>query len=123
MPTTVLVADDSEIMRKVITHFLKDDSEIEVLGEVGNFAQTMLLAIKLHPHVVVLDLHMSDERIVTPSQIKASLNGSRLIAMSIWKDHETKSLAEAYGAVTLLDKTRLASELIPAIKRYANGWF
>jgi DNA-binding NarL/FixJ family response regulator len=120
MSTTVLLADDSEIMRKAIMYFLKDDSDIEVLAEGANFAQTMLLAIKLQPHVILLDLHMNDERTVTPSQVKASLNGSRLIAMSIWKDDETKSLAETYGALTLLDKATLGSELIATIKRYAN---
>src|ERR1700686_60502 len=120
MLTTVLLADDSEIMRKVIMHFLKDDSEIEVLGEGANFAQTMLLAIKLQPHVIILDLHMRDENSVTPSQIKASLNGWGLIALVTWNDEEPKSLAETFGAVMLLDKVNLAAELIPAIKRYAN---
>jgi DNA-binding NarL/FixJ family response regulator len=120
MPTTVLLADDSEIMRKAIMYFLKDDSDIEVLGEGANFAQTMHLAIKLQPHVILLDLHMNDERTVTPSQFKSSLNGSRLIAMSIWNDEVTKSLAETYGALTLLDKATLGSELIATIKRYAN---
>jgi DNA-binding NarL/FixJ family response regulator len=120
MPTTVLVADDSEIMRKVIKHFLKDDSDIEVLTKAANFSQTMKLATKLQPHVVLLDLHMNDENRVTPAQVKASLIGSQLIAMSIWQDDETKSLAETFGAVTLLDKANLATQLIPAIKRYAK---
>ena len=120
MATTVLLADDSEVMRKVIRYFLQDDLDIDVLAESANFTQTMLLATKLQPHVIVLDLHMGDEYAVTPSQIKASLNGSRLIAMSIWNDNETKSLAETFGAVALLDKATLATELIPAIKRYAQ---
>ena len=120
MSTTVLLADDSPVMRKVIKHFLKDDLNIVVVAEGANFAQTMKLALILQPHVIVLDLHMGDEYAVTPSQIKASLNGSRLIAMSIWNDNETKSLAETFGAVALLDKATLATELIPAIKRYAQ---
>src|ERR1700726_4358852 len=107
-------------MRKVIKHFLKDDSDIEVLAESANFAQTMLLATKLQPHVIILDLHMGDEHAVTPSQFKSSLNGSRLIAISVWIDEVTKSLAETFGAVTFLDKATLATELIPAIKRCAK---
>lgn len=101
--------------------YLKDDADIEVLAVGDDFAQTMKLATELRPHVVVLDLHMSDENTVTPSQVKASLSGSRLIAMSFWKDDETKSLAETFGAVTLLDKTTLATDLIPAIKRYSEN--
>ena len=120
MPTSVLLADDSEIMRKVIKQCLKDDLDIVVLAEGANFAQTILLATKLQPHVIVLDLHMSDERTVTPSQFKSSLGGSRLIAMSIWNDEATKSLAETFGAVAFLDKATLATELIPAIKQYAQ---
>ncbi len=63
---------------------------------------------------------MTDENDVTPSQIKSSLAGSRLLAISLWNDEETKALADSYGAIALLDKTKLAQKLIPAIKRYAK---
>jgi DNA-binding NarL/FixJ family response regulator len=116
MFTTVLLADDSEIMRKAILDLLRADPDIQVLAQVASFDQTMKLATKLHPQVIVLDLHMGDERKVTRSELKSCLNGSRLLAMSIWTDEETKSLAEGIGAVVLLDKTKLADELIPAIK-------
>jgi hypothetical protein len=43
------------------------------------------------------------------------------LAISIWKDDETKALAETLGAATLLDKANLATELIPAIKLNANA--
>jgi hypothetical protein len=36
--------------------------------------------------------------------------------MSFWNDEETQALAKNLGAVTLLDKLRLVTELIPAIK-------
>jgi len=41
-----------------------------------------------------------------------------LLAMSVWKDEETASLAQSYGAVKLLDKGQLASTLFPAIEEY-----
>jgi hypothetical protein len=63
---------------------------------------------------------MSDERTVTRAQLRSGLIGSRLLAISVWNDEETSYLAEAIGAVKLLDKTKLAAELIPAIKHYAN---
>ena len=40
--------------------------------------------------------------------------------MSLWNDDETKSLAETIGAAKLLDKANLVTELIRAIKHYAN---
>jgi DNA-binding NarL/FixJ family response regulator len=120
MKIRVLLADDSEIMRKVIVDLLKSDPEIEVVAECVSFGETIDLAAKLHPRIIVLDVHMGDERKVTPLQLKFGLVGSQLLAISIWKDDETITLAKAIGAVTLLDKTKLAAELIPAIKHYAS---
>jgi hypothetical protein len=67
----------------------------------------------------LLDVHLSDEHIVTPARIRTNLVGARLLAMSIWNDDETKALADSYGAVALLDKTNLAKDLIPVIRRLA----
>lgn len=120
MTISVLLADDSEVVRKVIVDLLKSDPEIEVIAECVSFAQTIENAAKLHPQVIVLDVHMSDERTVTPSQLKSGLIGSRVLTISVWNDDETNALAEFMGAVKLLDKAKLATELIPAIKQYAN---
>jgi hypothetical protein len=46
-----------------------------------------------------------------------------LLAISIWKDDETKALAENIGAATLMDKAGLATELIRAIRLTANERF
>jgi DNA-binding NarL/FixJ family response regulator len=116
----VLLADDSPIILKVIAHLLKGDPEIEVVAECVSFAQTMERVSKLHPQLVVLDVHMRDEDIVTPSQLKFGLIGSRLLAISIWKDEETKSFAETIVAATLLDKANLGTALIAAIKHYGS---
>jgi DNA-binding NarL/FixJ family response regulator len=120
MKISVLLADDSEIMRNAIADLLKGDPEIELVAECDSFAQTIELAAKLHPQVIVLDVHMGDEGDVTPSQLKSGFVGSRLLAISVWNDDQTKYLAEAIGAAVLLDKTKLAMELIPAIRHHAN---
>ena len=64
---------------------------------------------------------MKDENSITPVQLKSGLMGSRLLAISIWNDDETKSLAKSIGADVLLDKSNLAAELIPAIRNCANN--
>jgi two-component system response regulator DesR len=120
MTISVLLADDNEIVRRVIAALLKSDPEIELVAESVSFAQTMEIVSKLHPQIIVQDVHMGDEHAVTPSQLKSGLIGSRLLAISIWKDDGTKALAEALGAATLLDKANLATELIPAIKLNAD---
>jgi two-component system response regulator DevR len=114
MPIKILLADDSEIIRKVVADLLQGDPEIQLVAECTSLAQTMERASKLHPQVIVLDVHMGDEETVTSSQLKFGLIGSRVLAISIWNDDETKALAERMGATTLLDKASLTTALIPA---------
>ena len=117
MPIRVLLADNSDVVRNVVAGLLKDSPEVELVAECANFAETITLAAEHHPEVIVLDLHMNDEHTVSRTHLKSSLVGSRLLAISVWNDDETKALAKTMGAVTLLDKANLATELIPAIRR------
>jgi two-component system, NarL family, response regulator NreC len=121
MPITVLVADDKEVVLSSIRLLLSSDPEIHIVGEVGSFQQTIQSALDLKPQVVVMDLHMPDDLSVSPQEIKSLLDtlGSRLIAMSFWNDQDTQALAQSLGAVILLDKMILVTELIPAIKAAA----
>ena len=121
MSTTVILADDHMIMRKAIANLLHADPDIQILSQASTFAETLELVSRLHPHVVILDIHMKDENSITPGQLKSGLMGSRLLAISIWNDDETKSLAKDIGADVLLDKSNLADELIPAIRNSANN--
>ncbi|MGB6878345.1 MAG: hypothetical protein WBD94_02150 [Candidatus Acidiferrales bacterium] len=90
MSITVLLADDSETMRTAILRLLQVAPDIQVLAQGSGFTQTLELASKLHPQVILLDVNMNDERSMTPVQLKAGLmeivpglvesSGSRLSA-------------------------------------------
>ena len=116
MPIKVLVADDSAILRHAIRNVLATQPEIEIVGEAANFTQAIQMANALTPHVIVMDLHMPDSNSINPLNVKSQLNrGARTLAISIWTDEDAQALAWMLGAVTLLDKAKLASTLIPAI--------
>jgi DNA-binding NarL/FixJ family response regulator len=118
VPITVLLADDKEVVLSSIRLLLSPDPGIRIVGEAGSFHQTIQSALDLKPQVVVMDLHMPDESSVSPQEIKSLLDrlGSRLIGISFWNDEDTQARAQSLGAVCLLDKLRLVTELIPAIK-------
>jgi DNA-binding NarL/FixJ family response regulator len=117
MPTKVLLAEDNDVVRRAVRQLLERNREVEVVGEATNFAETIQMLKELSPQVVVMDLHMRDETRFTPVEVKSCLNGSQIVAISIWNDEETKALADSYGAATLLDKVNLANDLIPTINR------
>jgi len=80
MTITVLLADDNAVIRKAIGDLLKGEPEIKVVAEAVSFTQAMDLATKLRPRIVILDLHMDDQRGVTPTQVRSCLVGSRSLA-------------------------------------------
>jgi two-component system, NarL family, response regulator DevR len=112
----ILVADDSEIVRRGIRQLLSAQSEIAIVGEAASFGQTIQMASDLEPRVIVMDLHMPDENTITPEEVKSRLSHDfQVLGMSVWNDEETKELAENLGAAVLLDKMNLASTLVPTI--------
>jgi two-component system response regulator DevR len=117
----ILVADDSEIVRRGIRQLLSAQTQIAIVGEAASFVQTIQMASDLEPRVIVMDLHMPDENAITPQEVKSRLSYDfRVLGMSVWNDEETKELAENLGAVVLLDKMDLASTLIPTIMQLSR---
>lgn len=58
MTIRVLIVDDSAFMRRAITRMLRPDSEIEIVGSVGDGAQALEAIKTLHPDVVTMDIEM-----------------------------------------------------------------
>ena len=121
MSIKVLLADDTDIMRKAIRNLLSDEPEIELVGEAMDFSETIRLTDDLRPQVIVMDLHMPNRKNLTASDIKSHVAPAHscLLAISVWDDEETKKLATSFGAKHLLDKSKLGTELIPAILQCA----
>ena len=119
MPVSVLLADDSDVMRAAIARLLKDEVSVQLVGEAMGFAETISLTAALKPDILVMDLHMSDERDYPPPLVRDQLQSVKcILAMSVWNDEKAHALAESLGAKVLLDKANLYSTLIPAIKHY-----
>ena len=111
----VLLADDHQNMRKVISEIIANDAGVLLIGEASSFREVIDRSSEFHPDVVLMDVHMGDERKVKPSDLKTGLINCQLLAMSLWTDEATKVLAKSFGAFMLLDKTKLGSELLPSL--------
>jgi two-component system invasion response regulator UvrY len=116
----VLLADDHQDMRKAISGLLKGCADVRLVGEATSFHEVIDLTSQVRPDVVLMDLHMPDQQKVNPSELKSCLVNCQLLAMSLWTDQETKDLAKSFGAVGLLDKANLGTELLPSLKLCAQ---
>jgi DNA-binding NarL/FixJ family response regulator len=120
MSIKVLLADDSDVMRPAIARVLKEEPLIELVGEATSFAETLQLIAALKPDVLLLDLHMRDELEYPPELVKSQIlpHTQCILAISLYNDDDATALADSFGAKVLLDKTKLYSELIPAIMQF-----
>ena len=114
---SVLLADDSDSMLRMIGRLLQEQPGVELLGQAKSFAQTLQMTAELKPQVVVMDLHMPDETIFEPDFIRSQLlrSAKHIVIISIWNDEKSQALGNSYGAASFLDKNTLFSTLIPTI--------
>jgi chemotaxis response regulator CheB len=115
MPITVLLADDAAVIRIAVRRIIASEANIQIVGEASDFVQTKSMIDEFKPQILLIDVHM-----LTPADMiflsQLGPNGPRLVAMSIFVDNATKTMACSFGAEILLDKLQLTRTLIPAIK-------
>jgi pilus assembly protein CpaE len=114
---SVLLADDCKEPRQAIRRRFEGQSDITLIGEAVDFSEAIRLAEQLRPDVVSLDLRMKDSHgldavAATPALIST---GTTILAMSFSIDDDATALAKQIGAVKLLDKLSLYTELMPTI--------
>jgi DNA-binding NarL/FixJ family response regulator len=114
LPIRVLVADDSDVMRRTVTRYLSTREEVEVVGEASNFEEAARLVAQHRPEIVVIDVRMSRLVDSQTRDIK-QICDCRIIAISVSVDDETASLADTLGSDAFIDKMYLHDRLMPKI--------
>ncbi len=121
-PITVLIAEDHMIVREGLIGILAEEKDIEVIGEAENGRQTLDLAQRLLPDVVVMDIAMPYlNGIETTRQLMALLPQSRVIILSAHSDEAYVERALAMGAVGYLLKQSSSQILSKGIREVAAG--
>jgi DNA-binding NarL/FixJ family response regulator len=118
MCVRVFLADDAEVMRKAIRKLLSTREDIAVVGEASDFRDIVQKTAETHPDLVILDVNMAHKNDIAPTEIRKSLNGAKVLAITLGVDDLDdldKELLNSIGAVKLLDKMNLADQLISAI--------
>jgi two-component system OmpR family response regulator len=116
-PVTVLVVDDSAIIRKQVVEMLREDSEIEVIGECADIAEALLCVIRTPPDVIVLDISMpGGSGFGLLEYVKYHRLGIRVIMLSNYAESSYRAQAQIYGADYFFDKSNEFEKVIDAIR-------
>jgi DNA-binding NarL/FixJ family response regulator len=116
----VLLADDHEAFLEVETRLLKP--EFEVVETVRDGRAAVEAAARLAPDVVVLDISMPVlDGIEAIRLLRAAGARAKFVFLTVHSDEDYVRAALAAGAVGYVIKSRLASDLLPALREALAG--
>ncbi|HWF51208.1 MAG TPA: response regulator transcription factor, partial [Solirubrobacteraceae bacterium] len=120
--TTVVLADDHQVVRAGLRLLLDAEEGIEVVAEAGDIETTLRRVLGYRPTVLVLDLNMPGEesRPAIP-RIRQSAPTTSIVVLTMEEDPEFAREAFRLGAVGYVLKEEADTELVHAIRLAAEG--
>jgi DNA-binding NarL/FixJ family response regulator len=118
---TVLIADDQTLFREGIKDLLDNEKEISVIGEAADGREAVRMAKKLHPNVVLMDIKLPQlDGISATRQVRAECPDTNVLILSSFEDEAHVMESVQAGANGYLSKMLPSSELVNALKTFAN---
>lgn len=118
---TVVIADDQTLFREGIKDLLENEKNIQVIGEAADGREALRLVKKLKPNVVLLDIKLPHmDGIEATRQIHKDCPTTNVLILSGYEDEAHVMEAIQAGANGYLSKMLPASELVNALKTFAN---
>ena len=119
--TRVLLADDNIQVLEYVRGFLSAN-RCEVVGAVTDGEAALGAAAQLLPDVVVLDISMPVLNGIEAAKRMLEANPStKIVFLTVEKDKDTCRAVLELGAYAFVLKSRLATDLIPAIGLAKEG--
>jgi DNA-binding NarL/FixJ family response regulator len=113
----ILIADDNQLVRRGIIGLIGKESGITVCGEAPDSAGAIQQAGELHPDTMLLDISMPGlNGLETARILKQKFPEIKILLISQHDPEQVRSRALEVGASGCVDKARLGTDLLPALK-------
>lgn len=117
----ILIADDNKFVRRGITGLLATDSRCEICGEASDGVETLQQVKELNPDLVLLDVSMpGTDGLETARRLRQQAPDLKILIMSQHDPSQLSASAIEAGAAASLDKSRIATDLLPTVRRMFN---
>ncbi len=111
----VVVAEDEPLIRLDIVESLKE-AGYDVVGEAGDGARAVELALELEPDVVVMDVKMPEMDGITAAEKIMEHRTSAVVMLTAFSQRELVERASDAGAMAYVVKPFTPSDLLPALE-------
>ena len=121
-PTTVVLADDQELMRVGLRMVLDSHDDLRVVGEAPDGVAAVELAGRLRPDVLLMDVRMPRmDGIEATRAVVSRGSGVRVLVMTTFDVEEHALGALRAGASGFLLKDTPSDQLVAAVRSVAAG--
>ena len=121
-PLTLLVVDDHEVVRQGLASMLDRRPGFQVVAEAGTVAESLELARRFQPDLVVMDVRLPDgSGIEACRDIRAEFPATRVVMLTSYPDEEAVIAAIVAGASGYLLKQVRARDLVAALEAVGRG--
>lgn len=121
-PVRVVVVDDHHVVRAGLRAVLSESAEVEVVGDAGTAADAVSICARLHPDVLLLDLHLPDRSgVEVCREVKLSSSDIKVLFLTSYGDEANVLAGLTAGADGYLLKTILGGDITDAVLKVAAG--
>jgi DNA-binding NarL/FixJ family response regulator len=116
----VLLADDHETVLAEVRGILGED--FDVVGAVNNGRDAIAAVQDIDPDVLVIDISMPIlNGLQAVSQLRSIDRRTKVVFLTVHGDHDFVNAALSAGASGYVTKSRVTTDLIPAIHEVLKG--
>jgi DNA-binding NarL/FixJ family response regulator len=120
--TTVVIADDDDLMRAGLVELLTADRHIDVIGQAASGRQAVERARQLAPDIVLMDVRMPDlDGIAATSELSRTIPATKVLILTTFEQDDYIFGALRAGASGFLLKRTRPEDLIAAVHTVAAG--
>jgi two-component system response regulator NreC len=120
--TTIVLADDHHVVRQSFRLLLEAEPDFHVLGEAASGLETIQLALRLRPDVLLVDLMMPElNGVEVARRIKKQLPNTVIVILSMHENEAYVVEALRAGVSAYVLKKSTAQELVYAIQQGLAG--
>lgn len=121
-PIRVLIVDDHRLFRVGLRALLATVDDVEVVGEAADGVTAVEAALRLHPDLVLMDLHMpGGSGLDAMRQLSGTGLGINLLVLTMLDDDESVFAALRAGGRGYVLKDADSDELVQAVRTVGRG--
>jgi DNA-binding NarL/FixJ family response regulator len=117
-PRTILIADDSEMVRAKIRQALERETDFEICGEATDGVEAVAKAKELTPDLILLDVKMPR---LTGLEVAGILRRTqpriRIIMVTMYAEEINRKLTSFFGVDAVFSKSEGVTKLIERVEK------